>query len=189
MRPPSGFAGFAGQPIVTAIIMGVCGFCLFLWTQHSDAAGLGVGAIAVMSWTHRAHARVRSYRRWQNEWDAMGPGGGSGRAGGQRTVQYGGLLVVGLGIAFYLHSNGELPDAQAAQPLIGVGLLALLLAAAFWLGRGLLRLGGRFRRRKAATRQPVAPCVRQAIYRVPSLKDAYGALPAHCWRVLGGPGA
>ena len=165
MRPPTGLAGFVGQPIVTAVVMGLCGFCLFLWTRHADAAALGVGAIGIMGWTGRAHARVRAYREWRREWDSMAPGGGASPRGGHRGVQVVGLLVVALGIAFYLHSNGQLPTSQAAQPLIGVCLLGLLLAAALWLGRGLPRLLGRLRRGRAATRQPVAPCVRQPIVR------------------------
>lgn len=30
----------------------------------------------------------------------------------------------------------------------------------------------------------VSPCVRGPLMRVPDLKGAYDALPAHCWRVL-----
>jgi hypothetical protein len=189
MRKPSGLRGFVGRPIITAPILGTGSFCLYLWYLHQDAAVLGLAALWVMGWTLNANARVAQYRTWQRAWDSMGPEGAPRPAADHPAVRVGALVAIAAGVGFYLYRNGNQPGFQFAQAWLGLGLGALLLVGLAYLGHRTIRSFHGSQRRPATRQATVAICVDRPIYPVPNLKGAFGALPAHCWRVLGVPGA
>lgn len=189
MRKPSGLRGFVGQPIMTAPILGAGSFCLYLWYLHQDAAVLGLAALWVMGWTLKANTAVAQYRAWQRAWDSMGPDGARRPAADHPAVRVGALLAIAAGVGFYLYRNGDQPGFQFAQAWLGIGLGALLLVGLIFLGRRAIRSFPGSRRRPTTRHAIVAICVGRPVYPVPSLKGAFDALPAHCWRVLGVPDA
>ncbi len=187
MRKPSGLAGLVGRPIVTLAALGVEAFGLYIWYCNPEALLIGITSLVMMGWTVKANAKVAEYRAWKRAWDDMGPGGARRLAADHPVIRVGVFLAIAAGIGAYLYSDADQPGFQFALGWLGVGFAVLLLV-------GLARLGRRTIRSVPGSRRPitrqaiVAICVGRPVIRVPSLKGAYGALPAHCWRVLGGPG-
>jgi hypothetical protein len=188
MRKPSGLQAVVGQPIVTLAILGAGSFCLYLWYLDSDVAVLGLAALWAMGWTLNANTKVAEFRAWKRAWDSMAPGGPRARLSDSPAFRWLVLLAMAAAAGFYLYSNPDEPGFRFGFYWLGAGVALLLLfgliQACRRAGRG---LSGP--RRRADPPAIVAVCVSRPVLRVPSLKGAYDALPPHCWRVLGGPGA
>ena len=128
------------------------------------ALSLGVALAAA-----KAEPAAQAYQRWRRDWAALG-GDGTRRKRGSSIP-----IFVGMGLAaLYLASP---PDGRSA--LLTVGLLIACVVA---VGYGLVRLARRRPHRGTRDIEPVAVCIAAPIYSVPSLQEAFGALPEHCHR-------
>ena len=127
----------------------------------------------------RANTARTDYLNWRKAWESMGepaePAPRSGHAPARRRPWLGGLMLAGIGL-FLL--------ANASDPLYRIALAWLVAAVA------IAGLAGLIWRPKAARRHrdktvAVTVCVGVPLMPVPSLRQAYRAVPEHCLTVLG----
>lgn len=185
MKRPAGLRGVVGTPIVTLLV--VAGACLgpYAWYVNPDAWPLALAGLCVIGWAAEANAAVAHYKAWKREWDAMGPGGARARVSDRPAFKVAVLALTVVALAVFLSAHPDRPGyALAFNWLMGGGTCALV----GWLAVRRFRSAARpFRASRTREREAdaVSVCVRSPLIRVPDLKGAYGALPAHCWDVLG----
>lgn len=174
MTPPPLHVRLLGSaPVVRAsaaatLLLGV------MATQVPHSWPLAVVAFGFAVAAANAEPQASAYRRWQQDWEAVGGGTRRKRA---RLFP----AMVGAGpVVLYMVSP---PDVQAA--LLTLGLFALVLALVLYAMLRIIRACWGRRRRPVAP-APVAVCIKGPIYPVPSLDHAFAALPDHCKRLLGG---
>ncbi|WBY08943.1 hypothetical protein PIB19_05970 [Sphingomonas sp. 7/4-4] len=186
MREPPTRVRFIGHPLVSAPIMGLCGFAIYAWVQHPGAIVVGVGAIIGLMWTVKAQNTMNQYRRWQKAWDSMGEPKAARSPMPRLVAALIAVLVVG---GFAIAESGTM-QAGSGAALGGVvvvgGILAAIVAGIMALVK---RAGGakspRARTRKATPQtEPVRVAVTRPAMPVPDLKSAYGILPAHSWDAI-----
>ena len=83
-------------------------------------------------------------------------------------------LIIGVG--YYLFTQSSSAEYAFA---LGWMVFVPLAALGFLLWRWLKR-----RRIAQAYARPVAVCIAKPAITIPTLEQAYEALPAHCWQVL-----
>ena len=90
-------------------------------------------------------------------------------------------LAIGLIVpsGFLAYESGALNGLAA--PAITLAVLAAALVAGTMLVR---RWRSSSRRARPASRSDVVSVCTRSVIAVPSMTDAYSALPAHCWHVL-----
>ena len=180
MRQPPARVLFLGHPLVATPVFGMCGFMLYLWSQHPDAWLVGVGAIIAGLWTNRAQDTANQYRRWRKAWDGMAEPSAKASSMPQLVKALIAVLVVG---GFVLADQGGIAvPAGDGQALVALAILGLpmvgvvMLVRCFWSGRSA--------RAKAAATAPVKVAVTRAAFPVPSLETAYRSLPEHSERAM-----
>jgi hypothetical protein len=186
MRKPTGVTGFVGSQPVTLAILAGCAFSLYLWYYNSDAAVLGLASLWVAAWAMNANAKVAEYKAWKRAWDAMGPDVPQAPRKDHPALKACVFVLIVLGVGYALHSNPDEPGYRIAFYWLVGGSAALLFAC---LVRFTRRAGGSANGHHLAAGSAVEVCVGRPLMSVPNLKGAFDALPAHCWRVLGVPGA
>lgn len=182
MKKPGGLVGVVGTPAITGIISVAACFCLYAWYLDSDAAILGVGALAVMAWTMRANAKVAEYTAWKRAWDSLAPGEAPRPSSNAPPLKIA-IAVAVIGALIFLRANGDQPGNGVALAWLFNGVVALVV----WLAVRRFRSTARPIWAPAQDRHrpdAVTVCVTGAVVPVPPLKGAYDALPAHCWRAL-----
>lgn len=175
MREPPLRVRILGHPIVMVPVMGMGLFTLYQWTQHPDAGPLAIAAIAVMALVGKASERRKEFVRWRRAWNAMAEAEPVSR--GPLLGKLAIAIIVPAG--FLAHESGALNGLVG--PLASLGVLGLAILA----GAMIVRLWRRYRHRAhpASRSDTVSVCARP-VMAVPSMTDAYSALPAHCWHVL-----
>ncbi len=178
MRAPKPSVAFFGHPAIAGpLVLGGLGLLVMFLTQGEGGFLLAVPVAVGLAWLAKAMEKVSAYRAWRKAWDAMGEPPVRRRWPWKPLC---GVLFVTLVFGHAL-AHPERPDATAAAGMVvvalGLGIVAVLL-------RSLVRLFRRPRRRVAKNDPMVTICARP-IFPVPSLRDAYIALPEHCWQVLG----
>lgn len=180
MRPPSSSVALFGHPIVAGPLMltGVSAIGLLL--AQGQAGGFILAApIAVgLARLAKAMEAVSAFRAWKREWDSMDD------APPRRHGSWK-LIVATLFTVLVIAQMAMHPDhtgVQAGAVFIGLGLL---LALAAFMVRGVHRLWGKRPRTKASPNAGVVTICARPVLPVPSLRDAYSALPDYCWQVLG----
>lgn len=165
-----------GHPVVAVPVMGLGAFVLYQWALNPDIALLGLAAIAAMAVVGKASERRMAFVRWRRAWDSMAdrPPASSGATLAKLAV----ALIVLSGLA--VHESGAL-DSQAG-PVMAWGVMAAALVA----GTMLVRRWRSRRRARAASVSDVVTVCADPVIAVPTMTDAYSALPAHCWHVLNG---
>ncbi|WP_263588670.1 hypothetical protein [Sphingopyxis sp. GC21] len=176
MRPPPIQIRILGHPIVAMPVTGMGLFILWQWTQHPDLGVIAIGALAAMAVVGKANARRMAYVRWRRAWDSMADAEPA-TARGPKFANAAIALILPAGLLAY--ESGKLDGV--AGPLVSLGLLGL----AFFAGRMMVRRWRRSgHRAPAASRSDVVSVCARPVIAVPSMTDAYSALPAHCWHVL-----
>lgn len=185
MKRPGGLGGLVGQPIVTLAVMGVGGYCLYLWLTQPGTTFLGLAALWVMVWTLNANGRVADYKAWKRSWDGMAPDARR-PISDHPIIRVGALVIMVSGVGLYLYGNyGRAGYPFALAWLVGgLGLMAAI-ALVRAIRRAAPRLGFDRREQRSHGPAPVTICVSKAVLAVPNLERAYSQLPEHCWRVLG----
>ncbi|EQB16945.1 hypothetical protein [Sphingobium lactosutens] len=178
MKTPSLKTRMLGHPLVVWPSIG-----FFLWTGYMLLTGPDTWPLAAIALffgapVMRAYERREEWLAWRKAWNAM-----SGQQPPRRrrfVKPLTGLMVVAAA-ALYLVATLDRTDSQT---VLAISLLWMVGVVAFFAGRGLWR---RLRRtRRATAGELVKVCVRKPLLRVPSLQQAYAALPDHCRAVMGG---
>jgi len=185
MREPPARVKFFGNPVVAVPVIGLCGLGLYAWSQNPDALLLGVPAFIGMVWTGKACQAMTKYREWRKAWDSMAEPQPRRTSVMPRLVS--GLIAALVVGAFVASEGGVAPGAP--QALAGILVLGVLIAVSAVAIRALAK---RLRSRKARNalsgkRDCVTVVVARPILPVPTLEDAYKALPKHCWRAMNAP--
>jgi hypothetical protein len=177
MREPSTQTRLLASP---PVFYGAWGLALWLgyqWTLDTGIWPLFLMLAFPMAGIMNAEREVKAYKRWKREWDAMA---GAPPRPKQWPLVVG--VIIGIPILIGLANVGQHQGTQAVIGVLMVTLGPLLLLAL------LLKLWGRVLRtfrRRADKVQPVAICISRPLLPVPTLRDAYHSLPAHCALVLG----
>jgi len=156
-------------------VIGMGAFILYQWTQHPEIAVLGFAAIAAMALVAKASERRMEFVRWRRAWDSMADGAPVSQGPMLAKLAVGIIVPAGL----LAHESGALNGLTG--PAITLAVLAVTLVAGTMLVRRWLSSSRRAR--LASPSDVVSVCARSVIA-VPSMTDAYSALPAHCWHVL-----
>lgn len=144
---------------------------LYQWSRDGGIwpliVAMGLFLLAVM----KADEHVKAYKAWQREWEGLdGASPRSSRKGAVAAT----VVVVAVPTIYALAQLP--PQTQNATALLGV-----MGAAGFFLLRALRRgVGPRPRKRKA---ELVTIVVTAPLFPVPSMAEAYRALPDHCLRM------
>ncbi len=175
MREPPLRVRVLGHPVVMVPVMGMGAFILYQWTQHPEIAWLGIAAIAAMALAAKASEQRMEFVRWQRAWDSMADSEPASQ-GPMRAKLAIGIIVPA---AFMAHASGALNGLTG--PVITLAMLAAGLMGGTLLVR---RRFSSSRRAHPASRSDVVSVCARSVIAVPSMTDAYSALPAHCWHVL-----
>lgn len=174
-RRPSTKTLIMGHPLVATPMTLACGVMTFAGIWRSDLAAVLVSlpiGLAVL----RASEQAANYRAWAREWEAMEPGGPRRRNGPFRWLA---LIAIVLGTLVLVGSDGA-TQRQAAMwvglPLGGLATFVLIWTVLRWI----------IHHRRGRIGPPVVQIVARPVAAVPSLADAYRALPAHCHALLKG---
>ena len=181
MREPPIRVRLIGNPLVAIPIYGLSGLALYGWSQEPSAFIIGIPAIFCAVWTFNAQKIMGRYRDWHRAWEAMAEPKPRRPVMPRLVAGLIAALVIG---AFVLSESGmgqEVASALAGVLVLGTALAAI--AVALWALMKRLRS-----RTRGVTdrRDCVAVVVTRPILPVPDLKDAYNALPEHCWQAING---
>lgn len=182
MREPPIRVRLIGNALVALPIYGLSGLALYGWSQEPGAFIMGIPAIFCAVWTFNAQKTMREYKAWHRAWEAMAEPKARRPVMPRLVAGLVAALVIG---AFVLTENGR--GTEVASALAGVLVLGTALAVAVAVWALMKRL--RMRERKRAVTDPrdcVTVVVTRPIVPVPDLKDAYRALPEHCWQAING---
>lgn len=177
MKAPTVGVRIAGHPFVAGLVVLVCGpFAAFCALHGGEGMIPAIILAVVMERVMRANEAVMKYRAWRAAWDSMGDDAPR-RKRGLAIARIVVFVVGGLFAAAHLDD----PQIQIAMALIGLAFTLLLGAAIF------RRLGiGGLWRRQASSNDAVAIVVCRPLMPVPSLEQAFRALPEHCQRLREG---
>lgn len=172
MKQPSPATYMLASPPAVIGAWGTLGWLIYQWTQNGDVWPLVVIAACLVPTVMKADASVQAYTRWKREWDGLDS------VAPRRTVPNRHVIGVAVTIGAILLLTGLPTPVQHAAALIGTG--AGLIA----LGASVLRRARAALHRRSDAKAPVVTiCVRQPVFAVPTLRDAYHALPDHCLRM------
>lgn len=172
-RPRFGYF-VIGHPIALLLATVLILFGIYRWTQDSTSWPLTVIGFGFMGLSSNASDKVEQYRRWKRAWEDMDgrPPKSSGRL--RKSISFLAGIVCVL-VAFNV-------VAKPQRPLVIYGACAVIGSILVW--RLMQRLLRRIRTRRAETVDSVSVCIQKSVLPVPSLEQAFNALPAHCHSVL-----
>lgn len=180
MKRPATKTMVMGHPIVAVPMTLASGVTLVAGLQSGSPLPVFI-AIALIAGVQKARAQASAYRAWQAEWDAMSDGPA------RRRVTPGSYLGAAMIAALVLLAFGS---PQLLAYLVGfafgwMGTQPWLLALLGLLALGVLVQFIRCYPRRARPAKPVT-VIAEAILPVPTLADAYRALPPYCQALLRG---
>lgn len=171
MKPPSFKDSVLGHPLVALPIMAAGGLALYGCYLDHSLWPVGLIALYAMNVTLTANAARMKFLAWKSAWDAMGDAPASAGHG------LGGKL-------FAVMVLGSMMAYMAAHSDVANYRLGLVLMVAVGLIGGIILLFKRRREQQASSpagpAAPVSICVNTPILPVPSLAQAFSALPEHC---------
>lgn len=163
-----------GHPVVALSLTVAGGYGLYLAWAQSNAL-LAIGTSLLLGKLVQANEQASRYRAWAKAWQAMDPDASPPRP--MTRAHLLGLLVgVGLPLLWVVKRDAFAPAAACVGMLLGGILLVVAL-------RAIIRKAGRRTHRPAKV--ATVTVVARRVLPVPSLADAYRALPAHCRAVMG----
>lgn len=180
MKRPSTKTLVVGHPVIAVPLTLTSGVCLLAGFQTGNSSAVLIG-IALIAAVHNASQQASAYRAWQIEWDAMGDGPE------RRSVTPAGIFGVAAVAALALLGYAHLPSVAywAGYSLGWVFGHRWLLAALGIVAIAILVQFMRHGLRRAKPAKPVK-VVAKRILSVPTIADAYRALPPYCHALLGG---
>lgn len=185
MTRPSFRTWLLGHPLTVLAAGGATLWSVMVWAQGGNGmlallAVIGCGGIA------RASQHRSAYLAYRREWDSLAPTVPPRRAGRGTVVLAVLLAVLALGGgAYYFSPATDQPGhVMALVGIAGAGVVAAVISGIVAVMRAIIRALARRRARHAPRTAAVAVCIARPLLPVPSLTDAYRALPAYCWRIL-----
>ncbi|MDF7776037.1 hypothetical protein P1X14_12330 [Sphingomonas sp. AOB5] len=178
MREPTATTKLLGHPLVAgALTLGCFGMLAGCWQSDTNLLLPGLLAFAIMTKTGTAVKARSSYLAWKRAWDGMADRPVRRPQADLRKA----LGIVGM-VALTAYGVAN-PDSVSTRLGIVLVAFALLLIA-------LRALGNKLRQPQASTKRAtktdvVTLCAARPLMPVPTLNDAYRALPDHCWQVMG----
>lgn len=171
MKQPSPMTYVLASPPVFYGSWGVSLFFAYGWTQDGSLWPLVAMAGAFLLAVMKADERLRAYKLWKREWDSYDDSAPRRPLGRLGVIGF--VFVLGCVIA------AQLPPRPQDGMLLAT-LIVSLCVWGFWPGRG-----GKAKppRRVKAKPELVTVCVTRPVFSVPSMQDAYRALPEHCLRM------
>jgi hypothetical protein len=182
MNRPGTSTMIAGHPVVcTPILLGTMGACYGCY-QNSSLWPIALVMLFLLNGVVGASGARAKYLNWQREWNAMNGAPPTSEQSGRRTLpKWVGWIALILTV-LYLLANGSDPTCRLALGWITVCTVGCGIAAWAMRGRAKHATG---KVAPAAKSQPVTICVTAPLLPVPTLKNAYSAMPPYCRKVLG----
>ncbi len=192
MNQPSLMVRFAGSRLGAFVLLALCAWGVVAWYLGNASEWLMMAALMAGLWTLKCIVRMRVYRAWAAEWEAMGADGAPARAIVKKRQILRWCWLLALAVVLFL----ALPRLGAGQ---GNGaLLNLWMADCGFLGAAavvfvvrLLRRG-RAKAVKAEGKAEAAPVVGWTMGRAsssPSRSEAASNVPSYCAALLKGIGS
>jgi hypothetical protein len=175
MTPPSPMTRLIGHPVVAgALLLAGMPFVAFSLLHGSQGVVPAVIVGALLNRVMKAQERERDYRAWKSAWDAM--------SGSTTASAHSRKLAVRTAIVMLaaLFCATHLGDGQVQLGIAFVALALMLWATATLMRRFGL---GAWRSRRAQT-EAVTISLRGPLLPVPSLPQAYAALPDYCQQLI-----
>ena len=169
MTPPGLKTQLLANPAVILGSWGTGAWLVYQWTQDQVAWPFVVMIGVFVSSVMKAEERVRAYRQWKREWDSLG----------NTTPRRRAHPLIGLALGLLLTAFIAAPATMRPAMLAGAFVAALVFLILFLC----LRMVRAIRRRRSAKAEIVAICVGAPVMRVPTLQQAFAALPDHCKRL------
>ncbi|MBP2275771.1 MULTISPECIES: hypothetical protein [Sphingomonas] len=176
MKKPAIKTMVMGHPAV-AVPLRLIGGITLLAGFHAGNVLIVIFAVAILGTIQKASAEASAYRAWEREWNGLAPA-----TPRQRRRVWGRAIILALGAALFgvmLSGGASVSDAAICMGLLagGIGIIAMALRLATCCFK---------RRRPRRTRSFVVAVVARPGMAVPSLADAYRALPPYCHALLRG---
>jgi hypothetical protein len=175
VRPVSVPTLVLGHPLVSVPLFLSGAALLFAsWQLGSDGFGPAVVVLICLARVAHCSQQVSEYRAWKRAWAGM-----TERGHRPALIRPRRLLELALALLLAVYGSLKLDSGEVElSPTLAAIPLALLV---LWAGaHGLRRRLPRGRQRDC-----VSVAVGASLMRVPTLAQAYRALPQHCQRVLG----
>jgi hypothetical protein len=176
MREPPPRVQMLGHPVVMVPVMGTGVLVLYQWTQNMDWTIPGLIAIAAMAVVGKASEHRKAFLSWRRAWDGFADTPPAPPQPPLKGKLAAAATIAALGFGY---EAGALDGAIG--PLVTLGLLAAIIVGGAMLVRRWLPSS---RGARAASRSDAVTVCARSVMAVPTMTDAYGALPAHCWHVL-----
>ncbi|MEQ6335670.1 hypothetical protein [Sphingobium sp. MK2] len=161
------------------IVYPTIGFFLwsgYMWLTEPDTWPMAVAAFILGGPVMRAYEQREAWLAKRRAWAAM-----ASHVRRRSTFVKPLTAVMALvALALYLVATIDRLETQTALGLSTVGVAGAII---FFTIRGFYR---RIRRRRAMRDDLVRVCVRKPRLRVPTVQQAYAALPDHCRLIMGG---
>lgn len=174
------------RPLIVLAMAGSTVWSVIAWVQGGSGL-LALVAVVVLGNVVNAGARRPGSLAYRREWDSLASPSSRQSARRAKAVMAVllALLMLLVGSALYYPGStiGQPGDAAAMVGIMGAALVTLILTGIVAVIRAIMRAVAR-RRARDAVQAPVRVCVNGPLLPVPSLADAYRALPSYCWRIL-----
>lgn len=177
MKKPATKTMVIGHPLIAVPMTLTSGVVLIAGLQTGNLFPV-LFAIPILAGVQTARAQASAYRAWKAEWDAMDDGPA------RRTVTLGSFLGVVVLATLMLVAFG-MPRGLAYMAGYALGWMETHPWLLALLALGMLAQFVRHNPRRAKPTKPVT-VIAQAILPVPTLADAYRALPPYCHALLRG---
>lgn len=174
MRPPEWRDATLGHPAVGLPLAGLGCFILYQWALDMALWPVGIGAVIVLRAVALASAKRAKFLAWKRAWDSYDDTvpASRNRVGGNIVLAVL-LLVMGL----YMASHADQPGYRTGLALMLIivvgGSIALLARRVFQ----------RLAQHRSSRTNTVTICIRRPVVAVPSLAQAFNALPDYCQRL------
>ena len=172
-RPPTKTL-ILGHPVIATPVTLACGVTIFAAFSTSNLFLLFI-AVPIALTVLKANEQVVAYRAWVREWEAM-----AGEPPRRRTRGHDLLVVAALGLALLAATQMDSATLHMAEKSIGLLVGSLTIFIALWTA-----LRWVSNRRRHRTRSFTVTVIAHPVMTIPSLDDAYRALPPHCHALLG----
>lgn len=176
MRMLSTRTRMLGHPLIVYPTIGFFLWSGYMWLTEPDTWPMAVAAFILGGPVMRAYEQREAWLAKRRAWAAM-----ASHVRRRSTFVKPLTAVMALvALALYLVATIDRLETQTALGLSTVGVAGAII---FFTIRGFYR---RIRRRRAMRDDLVRVCVRKPRLRVPTVQQAYAALPDHCRLIMGG---
>jgi hypothetical protein len=184
MNRPAPFVRFAGNPFIGLVLLAVCVTYVVGWFYGHTTWVAALTGLLVGINTLSAVGRVRRYKVWKRDWDAVGEPQPLAKKGGRLPLLSIASLLLSIGVPIWLGSAHRPGSAMASDAMLSLLWGLAILYLVFKFIRGLVRWLMKPSREKSSA--PVTWAIGTSTSN-PSLKSSMRALPDYSLRLLSQP--